>query len=1507
VGFLLFSSVSLCTAQTTQPAGADPKVEGLLKEADQHRRRRAFHLQAQSLENAIRLMKQDDSRRHPAIGRLIGVYRIDMGQTDPAARWIRTLADELRPTPEGIDALFALADLELNHGHPEAAYKIYREINPRIRAPDPPYDRFDKRIWKVWTGEKLCKFASGCDPLFPSDMTVTGRLNRIIQLLRAGSWGEAGVLLDQNLSLRSVIQQKEGPNTWVSARQWFKRAVVQLPADSVSRLEASYRKTMRDLVARRDWLALADFRFHHPLSTLEYQLDVEIGNQLLDLSMPALASLFYGQAIRHVQDKGPPDLYARELFCRVHAGEDVADDEVPEVEVELAGRRYPLRQWVGLWRNPSAASEPSTAPVDIDNAVFSRLPLMRSRLLLRHWQLKWLARSDMKQKRHPFVPEYAENFVTTLPVGSPRCLLANVGDGIQAMDIVDGRTLWTFQAPEENSMTNPNQKWEGKKLFIECARARTAAVQGDRVYCHLAWGHHDTHRQTGGLFALRRSDGAMIWSSLQIPELAGMDIAADPAVYRGVVVAVAWRPRETLPQFYLVGLSAETGQVLWINYLYSGSSLTVRDNSRFLDRPLACGPPTIVDGVAYFCTGAGVVGAVNVIDGTLVWAIEYPRIKAINREVWDNQAAISRPAGIIAVCDDAVLFAPIDSHMLLAVDRTTGELRYSEERLDLRAIAAADNDRVYLQEGTTVRAIFPTDGSEVWKRTLPASRIMGVITLSKRGLMCPTRNELFILGPDNGEILSRHPWQGDQACGNLLDFGDRIVGASGRGLHVFADKPLSEMDDWWLSTDGESEGVEVSVPSRADKWLRWAMPAVNRGDFILSDGDRDRVLIRSELLQMRRTNPIPALLWQRSSPMPWDCEATFNKQRLVIWDRRDLIMLDANTGETLWQTSLPSVGGEDQREVMLVGEEVYCSSAGQVCCLDGRTGQQRWAIQPEGSIHGICFSGSNVGVYVGLKGRRKDVPAHLAMLLDAETGQELARIDIPRPPPPPPPPTIKRKPTKRSKVTEVPIPMAKLPVLIVGHAGSHDDAPATDFVLVDGRLPVHVDWSHRTAVAGDLIAPLHLSGAHEVRLEVYGKYIALRGRDDPSPRCRFPLLAVWDCQKLSRINVPSARTWCIAGDNLYTFSAYRIRGLSLPKAQQQWQSLTLMDNARLIVPTKDHLMVLSDKGKVGTTDLQDVSHVRIFDIHSGDRVKDIRIPKLWVHRLGHQADRLMLWDCTFLYDFETPEDDPPADTQNVSLAGKHADAIGSLKLAADLEDPVQMKIQALAPVPAIDGDLSDWSDVKERRLGAVSDFKPDFAHRNRNKSRVYGGAADLSAIVRVGQADGFFCLAVEVTDDIHVAAPRPGLWRSDSVTFVLAESGQPEIDPTLLTVALVDGVPRFEVGSAVSTVASSNHITHESVTGPGPAHFVLPPLREATTSLILPGATIDLAIRRNEASRRTRYELRFPKPVAIQSADLYWDVLINDNDGSGREGALQLASSVWGIEETAIGSIRGYE
>jgi hypothetical protein len=364
--------------------------------------------------------------------------------------------------------------------------------------------------------------------------------------------------------------------------------------------------------------------------------------------------------------------------------------------------------------------------------------------------------------------------------------------------------------------------------------------------------------------------------------------------------------------------------------------------------------------------------------------------------------------------------------------------------------------------------------------------------------------------------------------------------------------------------------------------------------------------------------------------------------------------------------------------------------------------------------------------------------------------------------------------------------------------------------------------------------------------------------------------------------------------------------VDLRSGRERWHSLALLDDCRVLVPSADRLIALTQDGRYDAGDARDVSHIRIFAMESGEEVKQFRLPKRWVHRLDHQDGQLTLWDCTFLYHVAPPPVRMPAGRRPLLLDRREAppDAIAALRKARDLEEPVRLRLPQLPGTPRIDGDLSDWPagpGAATRRLETVLDWKPDFAHRSRAKSRAYGGREDLAATVRAGRAGSSLCLAVAVTDDAHVAAPGPGLWRSDSITLLLATGGGEEVDPTLLTVALVDAVPRFELGTAVEAAAASDHPGREPDSFPGPRRFEVPPPGPGGATLLPPGSMLEIAVRRDDEGRRTVYEISAPIPAVVAGRDLYWDIIVNENDGRGREGALQLASSVWGVEETAIG------
>ncbi|MGQ9648934.1 MAG: outer membrane protein assembly factor BamB family protein [Phycisphaerae bacterium] len=1101
---------------------------------------------------------------------------------------------------------------------------------------------------------------------------------------------------------------------------------------------------MKEIADNNNWRAMATFRLSHPLAELERRVDTMVGDRLLDLGLPALASLYYGRAVRQAGTVDP-DLLAREIFSRVQAGELISLESVPDTPAQAGGSKQSLRRHLASWQ-PSSPATSAAEPkqLDLTASVVTRLPVLQATLPLREWQTRWEARAVVESD----APSFAEEFVPLIPVGDSNCLVLNMGDAVQAMNIADNRMLWTFLPPEHNAMTFPSQKYEPQKAFIECARARRPVVTGDRVYCHLAWGHHDTYRHAGALFALDRSDGRLLWSSRQLPELAELMIAGDPAVSRGVVVTLAWRLREALPLFFVVGLSAETGELLWLNHLCSGSSLVAYENQFFFDRPLANAAPVIADGVAYLCTGAGVIAAVDIMDGTTCWATSYPRLKAVNSAKWASRMTTSRPAGIVAVFKNLVLFAPVDSNVILAVDRSSGKTRYRREMLDLKAIAAADAERAYLVMGTTIRVIRPVDGQTVWERPLPVSGLVGLPTLGPRGLLCPSWEALYVLDAATGTVREQKSWSREDACDYLCDLGDRLAGGSQTGLNILAEQKLDEIDPAWLSPETDAKPVEIQVPSRADKWVRWGLPAVDRGDFVLSDDDPDHLLIRSKLLQMRDMEPVPTLRWQRQSPLPWGYEATFNRHWVAVWTLDDVYVLDAKTGRTLWQD----------------------------------------------------------------------------------------------------------------------------------HPNERMNRPIAGARIVERQVQVHLGWHSGRALSQTAPAFVLFDGqdAREVPGNDPSLLVATTGQRDGDEQ-----------------------------DITYVFEARRIRAFDKDR-RQLWQTLTLLDEPRLIKRMGRYVVVVTQDRTFRQNHLRNVSHLRVFDAASGESLNSIAFPKRWFHLVGHGNGRLLLWDCAFLYCISTPQT-VPADRKMITIRQDRPDpdAVAALRMARDLEDPPAFEIPTLPSAPRVDADLSEWAGAEPRRWSGVMDWTPDFVHRCRTKARSYAGGEGCAADVRMGLFGEDLYVAVEVSDDIHCTSPAPGLWQSDSVSLIFGEPKEEEIDPFLLTVSLVTGVPRFELGTVVSTFAVSDPAGQDLVSNHGPRRLLLPALSVGVISLPRPAQSLEIAARRDETTRQTCYEFRVPRLLFRYGSDFYWDLFVNENDGAGRAGALQMASATWGTEETQIGSLRG--
>lgn len=177
------------------------------------------------------------------------------------------------------------------------------------------------------------------------------------------------------------------------------------------------------------------------------------------------------------------------------------------------------------------------------------------------------------------------------------------------------------------------------------------------------------------------------------------------------------------------------------------------------------------------------------------------------------------------------------------------------------------------------------------------------------------------------------------------------------------------------------------------------------------------------------------------------------------------------------------------------------------------------------------------------------------------------------------------------------------------------------------------------------------------------------------------------------------------------------------------------------------------------------------------------------------------------------------------------------------EDDEALRVEAVAATITVDGDLGDWSDA---RWVPISVYSAEPAP----------GDEDLSARAAFAWADGSLFLAVEVTDDT-LETDTDTLWMGDSVQLAFDLGGQAsesydDDDHELTLAPLGAGIARRDAGE---------------------------------------GTAPQLATDRSGST--TTYEARFsaaalPGFEARAGAAIGMTLVVNENDGGGREGWLRL-------------------
>ncbi|HUU58699.1 MAG TPA: PQQ-binding-like beta-propeller repeat protein, partial [Phycisphaerae bacterium] len=830
------------------------------------------------------------------------------------------------------------------------------------------------------------------------------------------------------------------------------------------------------------------------------------------------------------------DALIKAARAAILADEPLPDDLPLDETVTVAGEDMTVSEAIARWRAAAKRSrKPTVASVLVSAMKHDRLRLQEAPLALRKWQAGW------QRGRRGWNPKMTAAFVPYVLSGDRSQVFVNTSEMLCAIDPVVERLLWT-RGPSEPFMAELLPPGMKKVTLVNTPKRFYTATSADTVFFRLNWAHRVTEATRSVIFAARRSDGVLRWSTEGLPELAGMRFVSDPAYADGTVVAMAWEPRE-IPVFHLVGLDAVTGELLWKTHLLSGTMFPAVRGAGLMDSPLGAPPPTIAGGAVYLAASVGVMACVDLFDGHVRWLQTYPRVYEYGRvdkdkydDKWSGRFIFNRPNAPVAVRANLVLAAPQDVRGILFFDAENGALLRQYDSIDFRVMIGADDARAYVQQGGSVVAVKLEDASVAWETSLPTSMVIGSPALSDRGIICSTSEGIFVLSPDDGRIVDHHQAAGWEPIGNPLDLGDRIVAVSPVAVHLFAPE-VNGGRDWSLPRSPSPDPLTVEVLPPAGL-TRWVLRAPDRGDFFFSEHAPNLMVTRSwETFQLRRLAPAPTLLWEYAGPS-WPRTIQFD-DKVVLFDYTGghLLCVDVKTGKARWELRDRAMAGERGTSGAIVaGDLAVWFTHNRVQGVHTRDGQSAWSVAFAGmTVRGICPHARGIGVFL------ENGPEPLAVLLDRKTGGEIRRI-----------PLVKAH--KKDK---------KLRPLRCARMDGQNVVAVQPIALIDGRQIAMVDFATGRVELGKVDGS---QGAAD--LVRCGDVLCMMGEGKLVAACSLP-----DFKPLS---VHKGGFWRVADGVEYYVNGPRVAAWDMATGEPLWQSRAFTWRTRLLVVAGKTLLAAQD-------------------------------------------------------------------------------------------------------------------------------------------------------------------------------------------------------------------------------------------------------------------------------------------------------------------------------------------
>lgn len=443
------------------------------------------------------------------------------------------------------------------------------------------------------------------------------------------------------------------------------------------------------------------------------------------------------------------------------------------------------------------------------------------------------------------------------------------------------------------------------------------AVDGD---CLMIRATATFQRPLGDLLALEKRTGTPRWSTADCPDWQALTAASDAVPAEGCVyVLAAPRNQEAFSSLLLVGLDATEGSFLWQTQLGAGTAVHQPDRGSESGPALGGCALTVQQGAVYCATNIGLVARCDARDGLIEWLVTYPRQTGGPAGPADSRGDAPLVIG------DTVIFAPPDLHGLLALDPSTGAVRWRTSLVGVSELLGAAGQTVVVREGRRLVGVDAGSGRVDW--TWEPEKPLDAAVLGSGAIYVRVAEQLYRLQPTSGRLEEEAVWKGASELQGLAVTGDGLAALSPE-IPVARSVQPADRGSGRLSLPLCAAGfvsrrrVSVAVARAHQKMPDWVVLA--------GDGT----------VECRQATGLAAR-WRRM--VPRQTRRMFRlSDTVVLYGGRQLQALDISDGSVRWEADLPFA-----RPRLLRAGRDLCAWTGdwsgeQVAMLDPADGSLRW-------------------------------------------------------------------------------------------------------------------------------------------------------------------------------------------------------------------------------------------------------------------------------------------------------------------------------------------------------------------------------------------------------------------------------------------------------------------------------------------------------------------------------------------------------------------------------------